>query len=205
MILYKDIIKENDSRLREKSEPVKLPLSEEDAATLEAMNEYIEMGYNDELVKKYGIRPGVGLSAVQIGKLKKMFVILVDEGSGKRLHIGVINPKIISHSEEQAYLTFGEGCLSVDREVNGYVHRPKRISARAYLYDFKTKQVSEAVLKLENYLAIVFQHEYDHLNGILFIDRINKPNPYFVPENSSPVKFGPPKQEQAPKDSKPEA
>ena len=46
---------------------------------------------------------------------------------------------------------------------------------------------SDEVLK--NYIAVVFQHEYDHLNGILFYDHINKDNPMYVPENSTPIKF----------------
>jgi len=46
-------------------------------------------------------------------------------------------------------------------------------------------------LKLEGYLAIIFQHEYDHLYGKLFYDRIDKENPFFIPENSHPVIFGP--------------
>ena len=44
-------------------------------------------------------------------------------------------------------------------------------------------------MKLKGYLAVVFQHEYDHLNGILFVDKINKTDPYFVPDNSTPVVF----------------
>ena len=51
---------------------------------------------------------------------------------------------------------------------------------------------NEAVLKtvvLKGYLAVVFGHEFDHLNGILFVDRVNKENPFFVPENSKPIKF----------------
>ena len=51
---------------------------------------------------------------------------------------------------------------------------------------------NEFVLKtisFSGYLAVVFQHEYDHLNGILFVDKINKTDPYFVPDNSTPVVF----------------
>lgn len=189
MLTYKNIIKEDDDRLRQKSEPVLLPLSSEDIELLNKMNEYLVNGYDDEFVEKNDIRPGVGLSAVQIGVLKKVFVILAFDENSHLHHYGVINPKIISHSEETVYLPGGEGCLSVDRDIDGLVHRPKRIKAKVYLYDFKTQTVEETVLKLENYMSIVFQHEYDHLNGILFIDRIDKFNPFYVPQNSSVIEF----------------
>ena len=100
-----------------------------------------------------------------------------------------INPKIVSYSDELTYLPGGEGCLSVDREVKGLIHRPKKIKVQGYVYDFEK---NEAVLKtvvLKGYLAVVFGHEFDHLNGILFVDRVNKENPFFVPENSKPIKF----------------
>jgi peptide deformylase len=83
--------------------------------------------------------------------------------------------------------------LSVDREVTGLIHRARRITAKAHLYDPETKELKEVVLKLKNYPALVFQHEYDHLFGVLFPDRVNKTNPLAVPENSVPVVF--PKEE----------
>ena len=81
----------------------------------------------------------------------------------------------------------GEGCLSVDREVEGYVHRPKRVSVETYLYN-KGKLV-KVKLRLHGYPAVVFSHEYDHLNGVLFVDHINKDNPFYVPKNSTPIVF----------------
>jgi peptide deformylase len=190
MLTYNDIIKEEDTRLREKSKPVSLPLEEEDRLTLELMNEYLVNGYDEQIASACNIRPGVGLSAVQIGVLKRMIVILAYDEEDKLHHYGIINPKIIAHSEELTYLSSGEGCLSVDRPVEGLVHRSRRIKIRTHLYDFQTKTVIEEVLKLHDYLAVVFQHEYDHLNGILFIDRIDKFNPFYIPENSKPVVFG---------------
>lgn len=189
MITYKDIIKENNSDLRLKSEDVKLPLSKEDGETLIKMNEYLELGYDEKQANKYDIRPGVGLAAPQIDVLKKMFVILAYDENEELHHYGVINPKIISSSVAQTYLPMGEGCLSVDRVVKGLVHRAKKITASCYLYDFETGEVFPTQLKLKNYIAVVFQHEYDHLFGTLFVDRINKTNPFFVPENSTPIVF----------------
>jgi peptide deformylase len=190
MLTYKDIIKEDDPRLRQKSEDVIIPLTEEDISLLEAMNEYLVVGYDEEKAEASGIRPGVGLSAVQLGVLKKIIVILAYNEKGQKFHYGFVNPKIISEAVETVYLPNGEGCLSVDREVPGLVHRSRRVKVRTYLYDFKTKALSQNVISLEDFLALVFQHEYDHLNGVLFIDRIDKINPFFIPEYSTPIVFG---------------
>ena len=189
MLLYKDIIKEDNKDLRLKSEDVVIPLSKEDEKTLLDMNEYLINGYDDEFIKTHDIRPGVGIAAPQIDVLKKMFVILAYDEKDRLHHYGVINPKIISSSVEMCYLPTGEGCLSVDRPTKGLIHRHKRITANCYLYDFETGNVNKTTLKLKDYIAIVFQHEYDHLFGTLFVDRINKANPFYVPENSSKIVF----------------
>lgn len=189
MICYKDIIKEENKDLRKKCENVNLPLSDTDLETLLKMNEYLEKGYEDNALEKYNIRPGVGLAAPQIDVLKRMFVILVYDEKGIEYHFGVINPKILSTSEELTYLPGGEGCLSVDRVVKGLIHRPKRIKVRFDCYDFETQELMNVTIRLKNYIAVVFQHEYDHLSGILFVDKINKDNPMYIPENSSPIKF----------------
>lgn len=189
MLLYQDIIKDDNPILRNKSEDVTLPLSDEDIATIEKINEYLVNGYDKEKVEKFGIRPAYGLAAPQIGVFKKIFVILATDETGKTHHYGAINPKIISHSEEKAYLPGGEGCLSVDRNVDGFVHRHKRVKAKVWLYDFIEKTVKEEILKLENLMAIIFQHEYDHLFGILFYDHIDKNNPFFIQNNSTGLTF----------------
>lgn len=189
MLLYQDIIKDDNPILRNKSEDVTLPLSDEDIATIEKINEYLVNGYDKEKVEKFGIRPAYGLAAPQIGVFKKIFVILATDETGKTHHYGAINPKIISHSEEKAYLPGGEGCLSVDRNVDGFVHRHKRVKAKVWLYDFIEKTVREEILKLENLMAIIFQHEYDHLFGILFYDHIDKNNPFFIQNNSTGLTF----------------
>jgi len=190
MLLYKDIIKEDDPRLIQKSEPVSIPLSEEDISLLNNLNEYLENGYDEELIKEVDIRPGVGLASPQTGVLKRIFVLYAYDEEGKLYHFGVVNPKIISESTELTFLSTGEGCLSVDRETEGLVHRPKRITAKFHLYDFDNKSLTEVKTKFENYISIVFQHEYDHLQGVLFVDRIDKFDPFFIPDNSTPVHFG---------------
>lgn len=85
----------------------------------------------------------------------------------------IINPKIISHSVQNAALAEGEGCLSVDRDIPGYVPRHDRITLRYQDVDGTSHK-----LRLKNYPAIVCQHEIDHLNGILFFDHINMEHPF---------------------------
>lgn len=190
MILsYKNIIKEDHVNLRKPSVDVSFPLTDEDLQTIYDMNDYLINGYDEEKCELYGIRPGVGISAVQINVLKKIFIILGYDEYGELHHYVVINPKIISHSEELTYLEGGEGCLSVDREVAGFIHRPKRITAQVTLLNLETKELTKTTMRLKGYMAIVFQHEYDHLFGKLFIDYINKNNPFFIPSNSTPVVF----------------
>ncbi len=187
MILMKDIIREGHPVLREKAVDVKLPVSEEDLSTLIEMVEYIYNSIDEEIGPKYDLRPAVGLAAPQIGISKKMIAINAIDEKGKEHDYALINPKIISYSDELTYLQTGEGCLSVDREVQGLVHRHKRIKFKAL--SLEKGELVERVFSLKGYMAIVFQHEYDHLQGIIFPDRINKENPFFVPLNSTPVKF----------------
>lgn len=189
MILMKDIIKEGNPLLRKKSVEVMLPLSNEDETTLISMIEYIYNSIDEEIAGKYGLRAAVGIAAPQIGILKKMIVIYLTDEQGEEHFYPLVNPKIISYSDEQIYLPGGEGCLSVDREVTGLIHRARRITVNTQIYNPETRELNHVILKLKNYPALVFQHEYDHLMGILFPDRINLDKPLFVPENSKPVIF----------------
>lgn len=189
MLTYQEIIKEEDPRLCEKALAVNLPLAAEDIALLETLNAYLVAGYDPEYAEQNDIRPGVGLAAPQLGIRKQMFVVVAFDENGELFHFGVINPKIVSHSEEKVYLPSGEGCLSVDREVQGLVHRSKRISLSAHYYNFTTKELTKQTLKLKDYIAIVCQHELDHLHGILFVDHIDPINPFFIPDNSTAIVF----------------
>ena len=189
MLLMDDIIREGNPTLKEKSQNVSLPLSEEDEHIINLMIDYIFNSIDEEISEKYKLRPAVGLAAPQIGILKKMIVIYAFDEDGNEHFYPLINPVLLSYSNELTYLKGGEGCLSVDRDVRGLIHRPKRISVRAQYYDVESGTLEEKVFKFEGYISVVFQHEFDHLKGILFVDRINKENPFFVPENSTPIKF----------------
>lgn len=182
MILMKDIVREDHPILRKVADEVSLPPSNEDKNTLKEMREYLVNSQDPELSVKYNLRPGVGLAAPQINISKRMFAIYLEDNE-KLYDYALINPKIISHSVEKAYLTSGEGCLSVDRNVPGYVHRYARITITGY--DVNTEQ--EVKLRLKGLPAIVFQHELDHLNGVMFYDHINPENPFQIEEGAKPI------------------
>ena len=118
-------------------------------------------------------RPGMGLSAIQIGVPKRYFVVVYEYDEGKFDNYIIINPKIVSNSMEKIYVELGEGCLSVNREVDGIVPRYARVTIEGYDMDGNKIRV-----RGREELAIAFQHELDHLNGILFYDHIDPKNPY---------------------------
>lgn len=178
MILRKDIITDDNPVLREKSVDVTLPLSKEDEKLLDDMMEYLENSQDDEKAKELDIQPGVGLAAPQLGILKKMFVVLTYDDAGKLHKYALVNPKLISNSVAKCYLPTGEGCLSVPKSHQGLVKRAYKIKMKAY--DHISKQ--DVTLSLKGYVAIVLQHEYDHLFGKVYYDHINKANPFEIKE-----------------------
>ncbi len=178
MYLDKDICKEGNPVLRLKAKEVTLPLNSIDLACLEQLYQYLIISENDELSKQYQIRPGVGMAAPQVGQAKRMFAMncvdFLDDKQTKYSY-ALINPKIVAHSEEMTYLPDGEGCLSVTRNTDGFVvPRYYAIKFKAYVYDFTTKKTKFITKTLAGYPAIVFQHEYDHLDGILYVDKMVK-------------------------------
>ncbi|MCU5745641.1 peptide deformylase [Staphylococcus sp. SQ8-PEA] len=173
MLTMKDIIRDGHPTLREKAEEVELPLSDQDRTTLQEMRQFLINSQDEETAKKYGLRSGVGLAAPQINLSKRMIAVhLPDDGSGKKYDLMLVNPKIVSHSVQEAYLPTGEGCLSVDKDIPGLVHRKNRVTVKASDIDG-----NEIKLRLKGYPAIVVQHEIDHLNGIMFYDHIDDDNP----------------------------
>jgi peptide deformylase len=189
MLLMKDIIREGHETLQKVAVEVALPMSEEEKETLRNMLQYIKNSIDEEVCAKYGLRPSVGLAAPQINILKRMIAMHTTDEKDEVLHsYMLVNPKIVSHSEELTYLPSGEGCLSIDRTVSGYVMRYKRITVDTYLLK-ENGNLEKTRLRLKGYVAIVFQHELDHLNGILFPERINKENPFYVPEGAKPIQF----------------
>lgn len=182
MILMDDIVREGHPALRKKAEEVQLPLTEEDKKLATEMLEYLINSQDPELSEKYGLRPGIGLAANQVNSLKRMFALHVEDENGELYSFVAINPKIVSHSVEKTYLPTGEGCLSVDRQVPGYVPRYARITAKFFTVDGEQKKI-----RLKGLPAVAFQHELDHLNGIMFYDHINQEDPFAPVPDSFPV------------------
>lgn len=178
MITMKDIVREGNEILHQPTEEVMLPLSTEDKETLICMMNYLKNSQDLAISQKYHLRAGVGLSANQIGLNKRMFVAYFTDEKENQHEYTLINPKIISHSVSMIYLPPSEGCLSVDREIKGFVPRYERIKVKGVNLDGE-----EVVVKLSGYAAIVLQHEIDHLDGKMFYERINKENPFKLPEN----------------------
>ena len=166
------IIKEGHPTLRQVADAVPLPLSEGDKAILKDMMGHIKMSQIPELADRYQLRPGIGLAAPQINISKRLFVIHFNDMDGFHHEFAFVNPEIIEPSSEQTYLPFGEGCLSVDRDIQGIVLRYKEIEVKTVLYDINADTMRHVRMKLRGYVAIVFQHELDHLNGVLFFDRV---------------------------------
>ncbi len=113
---------------------------------------------------------GIGLAAPQIGKAIRLIVIdaeslAEEEPSCKGLKMVLINPEIISWGDEQVFLE--EGCLSVPG-IRAEVKRPTKIVLR-----YQDEQMVEHEKSFEGFAARVIQHEYDHIEGKLFVDSLS--------------------------------
>ena len=173
------LVKDSNPIMRKKSLPVELPLSVEDKETLDEMLNYLKLSQDEEYAKKHNIRAGIGLAAIQIGLLKRMFVVYYGEGEDL-VQYQLVNPKIIEYSIRKCALRDGEGCLSVDGDHPGYAHRYFKIKMAA----FDALTGKDVIITARGFDAIVLQHEYDHLDGKFFYDRIdkNKPNQQLMNE-----------------------
>ncbi|HED08806.1 MAG TPA: peptide deformylase [Ignavibacteria bacterium] len=142
-----------DKILRKKVTKVK----EIDVETIKLITDMFETMHN-----AYGI----GLAANQVGADKTIFLVDISEMEGEedKKPMVIINPKIINRSDETIIME--EGCLSIP-EVRGDVLRPKSITLEYQDTDFKKHKI-----KADGLLARVMQHEYDHLQGILFTDLV---------------------------------
>ena len=180
MKLKFNIVKDTSKSLRQKCEPIPQPVSEEDIAFVNDMAEYLLLSQDEEARKKYNLREGVGLAAPQIGRNVKALVVHFssedEDGNEVIIDHRLINPRIISESVKLCYLSGGEGCLSVDKEHEGYIYRHYKIIVDAFDAT-KRKQVK---ITARGYEAIVLQHEIDHLGGVLFYDHIDKNDPFKV-------------------------
>ncbi len=164
--------KKSNRILHTKSQDVSFPLDKETKKLIHDAMDYLEMSQIEEISEKYELRAGMGLSFIQLGIPKRIFVIVYEVEDGKFDRYIVINPKIKSTSEELVYIEEGEGCLSINRPTCGIVPRHARMRLTAY-----NEEGEQYELRVREELSVCFQHELDHLDGILFTDRIDPKNP----------------------------
>ena len=106
---------------------------------------------------------GVGLAAPQVGILKQIFVVDVGDEEGNKVPYVFINPEILEREGVQVDF---EGCLSVPGK-SGKVARAEKVKVKAF-----DKDMNEFELEAEGFLARAIQHEYDHLNGVVYVDKV---------------------------------
>jgi peptide deformylase len=141
-----------DPRLKKKSQPVKAV----DAEIRQLM---------DDMLETMKAAPGIGLAAPQVGVLRRVIVLEIEREGTSTGPLFMANPEIVDVSDEDA--TYNEGCLSVPEHYADVV-RPAKVTVR-YLDRDNARQE----LSCEGLLATCVQHEIDHLDGILFIDKIS--------------------------------
>ena len=128
----------------------------------------------DQMIETMRGASGLGLAAPQVGRKERLFVVdlspIADELEEKGISVPpqpmvLINPVIEAETEE--LVEFEEGCLSIP-EVREVVTRPEGVDIRYF-----DRHFNERTLEADAMLARVIQHEYDHLEGILFLDHVS--------------------------------
>ena len=170
-----NILDESDPRLRKVSVDATLPLNKEYRKIIKQIITELRDSQIEELAEKYELRPGMGLAFPQLGINERIIVIVHEADEGKFDNYVVVNPKIVSTSDEMIAAEQGEGCLSVNRDVPGHVKRHARVTVEGYDEDGNKIRI-----RAREELSLAFQHEVDHLNGILFYDRIDKDKPFYT-------------------------
>ena len=141
-----------DPRLKTKCKPV------------EAVDDGVRKLMDDMLETMYAA-PGIGLAAPQVGVLKRVLVLDVAREGEDAQPLFVANPEVLWTSEEEA--TYNEGCLSLPDHYADVV-RPASVRVR-----FLDRNDEVREMEADGLLATCIQHEIDHLDGILFVDRIS--------------------------------
>lgn len=141
-----------DEVLRKKNEPVKVV----DDSVRKLL---------DDMVDTMRSAKGVGLAAPQVGVNKRVIIVDISAGENPDSLLRIINPEILELSGEPDVNE--EGCLSVPGEYE-VVTRPSKAVVK-----YLKENGSEEIVKAEGFLARALQHEIDHLNGVLFIDRLS--------------------------------
>lgn len=170
-----NILDEKDKHLRMISKDASFPLSKDEKKLIQRAIDELTYSQIEEKAEKYDLRPGMGLAFPQLGINKRIIIIVHEVEEGTFDNYVFVNPKITRESTEMIAADVGEGCLSVNRDVEGHVPRHARITVEGYDEDGNKIQV-----RAREELSIAFQHEIDHLNGILFYDRIDPKKPFYT-------------------------
>ena len=149
-----------DPVLRRVAKPVPLPLSR-------AHNRLI-----DDMIATMKKAKGAGIAAPQVGKSLRLFIIAPEPSARypnapKTPPVAMINPELVSHSENTA--TDWEGCLSIPG-LRARVPRYQSVDI-----EFSARDGRRMAGKLRGFVARVFQHEFDHINGHVYLDRVRDP------------------------------
>ena len=174
MLKTTDILDEKNKILHKVSKEATFPLTDNDLKLIDEAYEYLRLSQDEEKAEELDLRPGMGLAFPQVGINKRIIVIVDEYEEGKFENYVVVNPVIVSNSSEMVAAEAGEGCLSVNREVEGQVLRYARVTVEGY--DLEGNKIK---IRAREDLSIAFQHEIDHLNGILFFDRIDKNKKFY--------------------------
>jgi peptide deformylase len=118
----------------------------------------------DDMMETMYAAPGVGLAAPQVGALKQVIVVNPHDERKLTKPMALINPELVA---ADGHIVEEEGCLCIPDLREG-VPRFKRVVVKAY-----DRNEKEVVLEASDLLARILQHEIDHLNGVLFIDRLS--------------------------------
>jgi len=176
----KDIIIDGDPRLRQPSAKVNIPLSAVNLELVRAMVDFVKrsqviqseedvMTLDDDGAVFTG---AVGMSAPQFGFNKRIFVY-TNLRDGATEYLVIVNPEIVQTSGGLVKLSTGESCLSVPAGEPLKINRTKNIRWNGYLVDPEDGIAERKhMTPVKGYSSIVFQHEYDHLEGTLYIDRV---------------------------------
>ena len=119
----------------------------------------------DDMVSTMYAAPGVGLAAPQVGVRKRIIVVDPTDGEGNRRLVRMVNPEITALSDE--LVEHEEGCLSLP-EFYEILERPRAIEVR-----FLDPDGSQRSFAADGLLARCIQHEVDHLDGVIFVDRLS--------------------------------
>lgn len=142
------------------------PLLRQKSKDVEMFDEHLHH-FLDDMYDTMMERKGVGLAAIQVGEPKRILIINIPRQEDNLQHkedlLEIINPVFLTQEES---IEWEEGCLSVP----DFYESVKRFNKVSVAY--KDRYGKEKILKADGFLAVAIQHEIDHLNGVLFVDKL---------------------------------